>query len=329
MLAVLPRQDYPPRGLTMRTTPLLLLAYNRPDKVKRLIDRLRPQGHPTIMVAVDGPKPGNDADAAKVQAVRDAVAGIDWTDDVETLFRPVNLGLRLAVAGAVTWAVEKHGEVIVLEEDVLPGDLFVPYATHMLERFRDDERIAHISGYNIVPPSELSGGAGSRLTRYPESIAWATWARSWKNFDDSLAWGSSVAVGELAHVTGGRVSALRWKQSFRDAATNRIGTWAYRWIASMWSHDSLVLSPNHNLVTYAGYDEGTNSVLKAPWDELPLFEGELSALDDAEIVVDPKAESWISRVVFGATPVGLAKGAVVSVILTARKALRARRARRK
>ncbi|MCU1411430.1 MAG: hypothetical protein JWR04_2137 [Rhodoglobus sp.] len=308
----------------MRTTPLLLLAYNRPDKVRRLIDRLREQRPTTIMVAVDGPKPGSPADEAKVQAVRDAVSEIDWTDDVETLFRPVNLGLRKAVAGAVSWAVEKHGEVIVLEEDVLPGDLFVPYATRMLERFRDDERIAHISGYNIVPPDQLSGTAGSRLTRYPESIAWATWARSWKHFDDSLEWGSHAPIAELARITGSRISALRWKQSFDDAAKNRIGTWAYRWIASMWSRGDLILSPNHNLVTYAGYDEGTNSVLKAPWEELPLFAGALAELDDAEIVVDPKAESWISRVVFGATALGVAKGFVVSRLLDVRKYMRAR-----
>ena len=312
----------------MRTTPLLLLAYNRPDKVRRLIDRLRLQGHPTIMVAVDGPKPGNEADAARVQAVRDAVAEIDWTADVETLFRPVNLGLRLAVAGAVTWAVQKHGEVIVLEEDVLPGDLFVPYATHMLERFRDDARIAHISGYNIVPPAEFSSSAGSRLTHYPESVAWATWERSWAHFDDSMAWGSTVPVAELAKTTGSRISALRWKQNFRDAATNRIGTWAYRWIASMWSRGDLILSPNHNLVTYAGYDEGTNSVLKAPWDELPLYEGSLADLDDAEIEFDPKAETWTSRVVFGGTLVGVTKGFLVSRILDARKAMRTRRSRR-
>ncbi|MBU1586708.1 MAG: nucleotide-diphospho-sugar transferase, partial [Actinobacteria bacterium] len=120
----------------MRTTPLLLLAYNRPDKVRRLIDRLRTQRPMTIMVAVDGPKPGSPGDEAKVQAVRDAVSEIDWTDDVDTLFRPVNLGLRKAVAGAVSWALEKHGEVIVLEEDVLPGELFVPYMTRMLDRFR-------------------------------------------------------------------------------------------------------------------------------------------------------------------------------------------------
>lgn len=309
----------------MRTTPLLLVAYNRPDKVRRLIDRLRPQGHPTIMVAVDGPKPGNDADAARVQAVRDEFSRIDWTDDVETLFRPVNLGLRKAVAGAVTWAVEKHGEVIVLEEDTIPGDLFVPYAIDMLERFRDDERIAHISGYNVVPEAELSfPSAGSRLTHYPESIAWATWARAWAHFDDTMAWGGSVNLTDLAKVTGSRVSAVRWKQSFDDAAANRISTWAYRWIASMWSRGSLTVSPNRNLVTYGGYDEGTNSALDAPWTELPLFEGDLAELETDSIEFDPGAERWINRVVFGGTFVGVVKGAIVSVVLSARKWLRSR-----
>lgn len=241
-----------------------------------------------------------------MQAVRDEFSRIDWTDDVETLFRPVNLGLRKAVAGAVTWAVEKHGEVIVLEEDTIPGDLFVPYAIDMLERFRDDERIAHISGYNVVPEAELSfPSAGSRLTHYPESIAWATWARAWAHFDDTMAWGGSVNLTDLAKVTGSRVSAVRWKQSFDDVAANRISTWAYRWIASMWSRGSLTVSPNRNLVTYGGYDEGTNSALwmrRGPSCRSSRVTS--PSLETDSIEFDPGAERWINRVVFGARSSG-------------------------
>lgn len=304
----------------MRTTPLLLLAYNRADKVQRLIDRLRPQAPQHIMVSVDGPKPGSPTDAAKVAAVHDAIRTIDWTDDVEKRLRPVNLGLRVAVADAVTWAVEKHGEVIVVEEDVLPGDHFIPYATGMLERYRTEDSIAHISGYNIVPSRALSpGGAASRLTIYPESVAWATWAGAWSHFDDSLEWGSNASVADLAKVTGSTISALRWKQNFADAAAGRISTWAYRWIASMWSRGALTLSPNTNLVTYAGYDVGTNSVLKAPWEELPLYVGAQESLMSDAVERDLAADAWINRTVFGGTVAGLARGAAVSAVLEARK----------
>jgi len=310
----------------MRATPLLLLAYNRPDKVQRLIDTLRPQAPQKLMVTVDGPKPGNETDAAKVAAVHRVIESIDWTDDIELRLRPVNLGLRRAVADAVTWATEKYGEVIVAEEDILPGPLFVPYATHMLEKYRDDATVAHISGYNIVPPAQLSGN-GSRFTVYPESIAWATWGRAWANFDDSMQWGANATTAELAKVTGGTVSALRWKQNFADAASGRISTWAYRWIASMWSKGQLTLSPNHNLVTYAGYDEGTNSLLKAPWDELALYTGNLSALVDGPVVRDATADAWTNRRVFGGTVPGLARGVAVSAVLEARRLRRNWRAR--
>ena len=312
----------------MRSTPLLLLAYNRPDNVQRLIDRLRETAPQKLMVTVDGPKPSNEADAAKVAAVHKVIESIDWTDDVETRLRPVNLGLRLAVADAVTWATDAHGEVIVLEEDTLPGPHFVPYATHMLERYRDEAHVAHISGYNIVPPAQLTGTANSRFTHYPESIAWATWGRAWKAYDDSLEWGSNVSITELAAITGSRISAARWKQNFADAASGRIGTWAYRWIASMWSTGASILSPNHNLVTYAGYDEGTNSVLKAPWDELPLYDGSLEDLVSGEVDFDPKAEAWTNRRVFGGTAYGVARGVAVSAALEVRKARRAARAKK-
>ncbi len=86
-----------------RPTPVLLLAYNRPDLLGDLIDALRPIAPGLVYVAVDCPKPGDDADTARVQATRDAVAGIDWTRDVRTRFRPVNVGLRASVSDAVTW----------------------------------------------------------------------------------------------------------------------------------------------------------------------------------------------------------------------------------
>lgn len=306
----------------MRTTPLLILAYNRPDKVQRLIERLRSQAPQHLMIAVDGPKPGI-ADAARVSAVQAAIGAIDWTDDVETRFRPSNLGLRRAVVDAVSWAVDKHGQAIVIEEDVLPGRHFEGYANHMLEYFREDDRIAHISGYNIVPPDALTAnGHKSRLTIYPESVAWATWARSWATFDDSMEWAMNATIADLAKITGSMVSGVRWKQHFADANSDRISTWAYRWIASMWSKGALTLSPNRNLVTYAGFDEGTNSRMKAPWTEIELYSGSDKEILDTDVDRDLKADAWLSAKVFGGSATGVVKGAAISAVLEIRKAQR-------
>lgn len=314
----------------MRDTPVVVIAYNRPDKVKRLIAQLEVLKPKTIIFAVDGPKLGKPTDAAKVAEVQSLVENFSWTDNVETRFRPTNLGLRAAVTDVVSHAVSQYGQAIILEEDTLPGKNWFPYAQEMLSRFRDEASIEHISGYNLVPEKfQTNPGQGSRLSRYPESIAWATWDRAWEKFDGSLEWALNASTSELAQLVGSTAGALRWKQNFADAEAGRISTWAYRWIASMWSRGSFVLSPNQNLVTYAGYDEGTNSLMKAPWSELDRFEGTLETVLGEEIVLDAKADKWVGEKVFAETPFGVARGVAITAALELRKMDRARKARKR
>ncbi len=312
----------------MRQTPLLILAYNRPDRVRGLIERLRPLAPQHLMVVVDGPKPGRPSDAERVKAVHSELEAIDWTTNVQTRLRPENVGLRRSVVDGVTWATSEYGQVVVIEEDVLVGPDFLPYIEFMLDQYRDEDRIAHISGYNVVPGAAMSNvRSHSRLTLYPESIAWATWDRAWAGYDDDLGWAMDASVSEIAAITGSTASALRWKQNFRDAHADRISTWAYRWIASMWSKGLLTLSPNHNLVTYAGENDGTNTLMKQRWKELPLFDGPVDALLVADAERDRIADEWVSRTVFGGTPAGVLKGTAISAALGLRKAQRQWKAR--
>jgi hypothetical protein len=313
----------------VRQTPVLILAYNRADKVRGLVNALRAVAPPLVMLVVDGPKPGNSVDADRVQAVRDVAAAIDWDATVLTRFRPVNVGLRASVTDAVGWAIAEYGQVIVIEEDVVPGPDFLAYAEFMLDAYRDDERVAHISGYNVVPASALGvPSASNRLSRYPESIAWATWDRAWKHYDDTLSWPGGSSDGALRRIAGSSAGALRWRQNFADARASRISTWAYRWIASMWSRDSYVLSPNVNLVTYVGQDEGTHTRTQPPWTELPLYSGPLAPLLVKDATYDGVADAWVNRVVFRGTAFGVARGVLITAALAVRKRRRAARALR-
>lgn len=311
----------------MQTTPLVLIAYNRPQKMRGLLERLRGQRVENIIFAVDGPKANKPGDAEKVREVQQLVETIDWTDKVETRFRPANLGLQAAVTDAVTHAVSHYGQAIVLEDDTAPGPLWVPYGQAMLERHRDDSSIEHISGYNLVPDAIMTHPAqGSRLSRYPESFAWATWDRAWSQFDGTLDWALNASLADLQKIVGSRTGALRWKQNFHDAEAGRISSWAYRWISSMWSRGSFVLSPNANLVTYTGFDAGTHTVMTAPWNELPQFEGPLEALlGGTEPRLDERVDEWVGKTVFAETAYGVARGVAISSALAIRKRYRARK----
>ena len=322
------RQNQPTQfgAIRLKTTPVVLLAYNRPQKLAALIESLRSSAPKKIMVVVDGPKHNRTDDDARVKETQNISQTINWTDDVTFEFRTENWGLRRSVESAVTSAVELHGKAIMLEDDARPGKSWIPYANYMLEKYETESKVEHVSGYDLVPPSQLlSPNTGSRLSRYPESYAWATWQRAWKNYDGGLDWALNASLSELERIVGSKIGAIRWKQNFLDAQAGRISTWAYRWLASMWSRDSYMIAPNANLVTYDGYTDGTHTFLKPGWEELPRFAGNWEELVGEDLGVDLEADRWAAHHVYSETLYGVSRGVAISAVLELRKRYRSRK----
>ena len=298
--------------------PLLLLGYNRPARMNELISSLSVVSPPLILVAVDGPKKSDPEDTLATKLTQESVNLINWKCDIRTRYRDTNLGLKNAVTDAINWAISEHGSVIVMEDDLVPGPQAVPYAEQMLKIHRDNLSIAHINLYNIVPISHLENQSShSRLTRFPESYGWATWERAWNQYDDSLSWALNCTIQELAKVTGSNLSALKWKINFHDAANDRIQTWAYRWLATIWSKNQTIVSPNANLSLYKGFDSGTHTFRKSRFSELPIENIELKHLD-SKITSDTTAENYMANRVFGENIIGLLDGFASSTIMELR-----------
>jgi hypothetical protein len=302
----------------MESAPVLLLAYNRPEKLSQLIQRIRVLRPSVLLVSVDGPKISKPGDKDLVLATQKIIQSIDWDVKIETRFREENIGLRLAVQDSVNWAISQYGKVIVIEDDAVPGPQLLDFFNFNLQKFADDQKVMHVSGYNVVPPQNLLSDTGSRFSRYPESFAWATWERAWKHYDENLTWGLESSVRDIAKITGSTTSALRWKLNFHDAAAGRIGSWAYRWISSMWSQNGTTVAPNRNLLSYSGFDEGTHTVRSPRWKDLPIENLSFSENDNLTIT-DLEADNWTGSSVFRENPWGIIDGVASSIVLEIRK----------
>jgi hypothetical protein len=302
----------------MESAPVLLLAYNRPEKLSQLIQRIRVLRPSVLLVSVDGPKISKPGDKDLVLATQKIIQSIDWDVKIETRFREENIGLRLAVQDSVNWAISQYGKVIVIEDDAVPGPQLLDFLNFNLQKFADDQKVMHVSGYNVVPPQNLLSETGSRFSRYPESFAWATWERAWKHYDENLTWGLESSVRDIAKITGSTTSALRWKLNFHDAAAGRIGSWAYRWISSMWSQNGTTVAPNRNLLSYSGFDEGTHTVRSPRWKDLPVENLSFSENDNLTIT-DLEADNWTGSSVFRENPWGIIDGVASSIVLEIRK----------
>jgi len=293
------------------SSPVLLLGFNRPDKMAQLINALGQSQPQHILIAVDGPRESHPNDLELVLQTQASAALVNWNAKIDTKFREANLGLRDAVVDAVTWATSEFGKVIVIEDDCIPGPDFIPFANEMLNRFQYAEHIGHINGYNLVPPAQLQNlNSQIRLTRYPESYAWATWERAWKKYDDNLTWAQDCGLSELRAITQSYIGAIRWKINFADAKAERIQTWAYRWLASMWANDLKMIAPTNNLVRYDGHVEGTHTRRRARWTELPLMPFQYDS--NFTLAEDSIADNWLGNQVFRENLVGVIEGIAAS-----------------
>jgi hypothetical protein len=297
------------------STPVLILGFRRPDNISKIIDAIRPNSPKVIFFSVDGPRKENRNDLELVMQTQLAIRGIDWDCDLKVRFREDNLGIRKAVPDAVSWALESNSEVIVIEDDAVPGPDLLMFMQNQLKLYRNDLNVAHVSGYNLAPLHEIS--VPRNLTRgsiYPESYLWGTWARAWNLYSDNI--GDYGAVVRKMNIN--KIEKLTWFLNFRMAHRDLIQSWAYRWIASMWRGNKICISPNMNLTTHIGSKDGTHTRRKSQVNELwisSIEEFETNISSD----VDYAADKWISHSIFHASPRGLIGNAIAYLALAAIK----------
>lgn len=289
------------------TAPVLLIGFNRPDLLSRVIDHVRVARPERVYLAVDGPRADRPGEADRVQACRDLVGALDWGCRVHTLFREANLGCGRGVSGAISWFLDQEDAGIVLEDDILADPSFFAFATGMLERYRDDPRVLAVTGTNFVPPEHLTPGAAYRFSSVPVVWGWATWRRAWQSYRfDITGWRQHLPLRRAWPAMGGTwQSYLVWSANFDLMARHAIDTWDLQLVCAAMTNGAWTVTPNVNLVENAGFrDDATHTQRRPTYlravEELPAWP------DPAPVRLDERADRWLMRNVYGATVSGLA-----------------------
>lgn len=161
--------------------PVLLIGFNRPDLIMQNLNNLREQHVQNLYVTIDGPRPGREDDIQKVKEVRALVNAINFCPNVHINIREHNVGCEINVSDGIAWALENEEYVIVLEDDVMVHESFFRFMQDMLIRYKDDNRIAMVSGCNYSP-LPFSNVADYYFCQSGHTWGWATWKRVWDGY---------------------------------------------------------------------------------------------------------------------------------------------------
>src|SRR5262245_26909140 len=129
-------------------TPVAFIVFNRPDLTERVFAEIARARPPKLLVVADGPRPDVAGEAEKCVATRAIIDRVDWQCDVLTNYSDRNLGCGRRPSSGLRWVFEQVEEAIILEDDCLPHPTFFQFCEELLERYRDDKRVMHISGNN-------------------------------------------------------------------------------------------------------------------------------------------------------------------------------------
>jgi hypothetical protein len=236
-------------------TPVAFIIFNRPDLTERVfaeIARARPE---KLLVIADGPRPGCEGEEAKCAATRAIVERIDWPCEVLKNYSNVNLGCGHRPATGLRWVFELVEEAIILEDDCVPHPTFFRFCEELLDRYRDDERVMHISGDNFTS-SEKRNAFDYSFSYYTLSWGWATWRRAFQHYDpDIILWAILRKTPWLWEILVHKEAVDYWTRIFDKAHLDgdRAGYWDYQWLFACWAQRGLSILPGVNLISNIGY----------------------------------------------------------------------------
>ena len=134
--------------------PIALFVYNRPRHTLRTLEALaaNPLAKKSTLYifADDVKKNANNTAHVNVQQVRRIILSQQWCKEVIIEKAKGNKGLAQSIVDGVTKVVQKHGKVIVLEDDIVVSKGFLQYMNDALIFYKREESVMHIAAY--LPP---------------------------------------------------------------------------------------------------------------------------------------------------------------------------------
>lgn len=238
-------------------TPVLMVIFNRPETTLKVFEQIKIAKPSQLFIFADAPRANVVTDLKGCSDARKIVEEIDWQCDVHLNFQEENIGCDLAVPSAINWFFEHVDSGIILEDDCVANQSFFFFCQELLEHYKEDTRIMHISGNNFLDGDTI-GDASYYFSKEPLIWGWATWKRAWNHYhqemDDFMEFDNNNEIKNIYNdfmIQKGRM--FHFKKIYRAKPI----AWDFRWLYSVYIQNGLCITPNVNLITNVGFCENS------------------------------------------------------------------------
>ena len=248
--------------LDERLAPIVLFVYNRPEHTQQTLACLinnKLASESTLYVFADGPKENATHDERKnIFETRSLFTNLKGFKEVIVYEKENNHGLATSIITGVTEIINKHGKVIVLEDDLLTSPHFLEFMNEGLVLYQNSQNVYSINGYmfKLNYPEYKTV-----LLPYTSTWGWATWANKWIVFNREMK-GKEILINN--HFLANRFNIADYK--YTEMLNFENNSWGIKWYFSVFVRGGLNVFSTQSLVKNIGFDgSGTN---RSYFDEL-------------------------------------------------------------
>ena len=227
--------------------------WNRIDVVKRTFKVIRKAKPKRFYISSDGAN--NAKDKKKIMYIRNYVEkNIDWDCKIKKIYFKKNLGPKLALPTVINKIFLIEKKLIIIDHDCLCDNSFFRFMDELLELYKNESKVKAISG-NYLCKNLLSFNCSYYFAQHPIIFGWGTWRRAWKEYDikmknfnnfNSFFW---LFIFFKFNI----VKTIYFYNKFKLTKSNKINTWDYQLLYSIWKNNGVIIKPTVNVSKHIGW----------------------------------------------------------------------------
>lgn len=261
---------------SLAPAPIILFVYNRPWHTRQTVEALQKceqASRSDLYIFADGPKENASEEVQqKIAEVRQYIHTIDGFKSIHIQESPANKGLANSVIQGVSDVINRHGKVIVVEDDIVAHPFFLRFMNEALERYENTKQIFAISATmeRFRVPSNYKKDVF--LTYRFGSWGWATWTDRWNSVDWAI---DNYPL--IKHPTSNSIKQFckggddLWPM-LKAQKNSKIDSWAIRMGYYMSLQKRFCLRSIHSFVNNIGMDNSGTHCGESLVNLLPLYD---------------------------------------------------------
>jgi len=275
--------------------PVVLIVFNRPSLTQRVFNAIKEVKPPQLFIISDGPRTAKGEDEIqKVLETRKIIETVDWKCEVFKKYSKTNLGCRRSVSEGLDWVFRHVEQAIILEDDCVPDLSFFPYCEELLSKYKQDNRVMHITGTNLLTNKKATSDSYF-FTHHVSVWGWATWKRAWKYYDVEMKGYENEAKTILTKILVNPRMINAMQKRLDSVVSGKLDTWDYQWAYAIWKRKAIGIMPNNNLISNIGFGkDATHTKQGGIYDQMKTKSIDIPLKHPAKIITNETADKILS-----------------------------------